>query len=99
VTWEILISISCYYISIYCIFTKSFPGGSSSKESVCQYRRYRFTPWVRKIPWRRKWHPTPIFLPGKFHGQRRLGGYSPWGLKELDMTEQLSMHIFTNKKA
>jgi len=40
----------------------------------------------------RKWQPTPVFLPGEFHGQRSLVGYSPWGRKELDMTEQLSMH-------
>ena len=38
--------------------------------------------WVGKIPWRRKWHPTPVFLPGKSHGQRSLAGYSPWGLEE-----------------
>ena len=41
----------------------------------------------------RKWHPTPVFLPGKFHGQRSLAGYSLWNHKELDMTEQLSTHI------
>ena len=40
--------------------------------------------------WRRKWHPTPVFLPGEFHGQRSLVGYSPWGCKESDTTEQLS---------
>ena len=45
-------------------------------------------PEVRKIPWRRKWQPTPVFLPGKSHGQRSLVGYSPWGHKELDTTEQ-----------
>ena len=39
--------------------------------------------------WRRKWQPTPVFLPGKSHGWRSLVGYSPWGHKELDMTEQL----------
>ena len=38
-----------------------------------------FDPWVRKIPWRREWQPTPVFLPGEFHGQRSLMGYSPWG--------------------
>ena len=43
-----------------------------------------------KIPWRRVWQSTPIFLPGKFHGQRSLVGYSPWGHEELDTTEQLS---------
>ena len=48
-----------------------------------------FDPWVRKIPWRRKRQPTPILLPGKFHGWRSLVGFSPWDCKELDMTEQL----------
>ena len=51
------------------------------------YRRYRFDPWVRKIPWRRAWQPTPVFLPGESHGQRSLVGYSPWGRKESDTTE------------
>ena len=46
-----------------------------------------FNPWVRKIPWRRKWQPTPGLLPGKFHGWRNLVGYSPEGHKELDTTE------------
>ena len=46
-----------------------------------------FDPWVGKIPWRRKWLPTPVFLLGKSHGQRSLVGYSPWGRKESDMTE------------
>ena len=48
-------------------------------------------PWVGKIPWRRKWQPTPVILPGKFHEQRSLAGYSPWGCKESGMTEQLSL--------
>ena len=48
-----------------------------------------FNRWAGKIPWRRAWQPTPVFLPGEFHGQRSLGGYSPWGCKEFDMTEQL----------
>ena len=47
----------------------------------------RFDPWVRKIPWRGVWQPTPVFLPGKSHGQRSLVGYSPWGHKGLAMTE------------
>ena len=46
-------------------------------------------PWVGKIPCRRKWQPTPVLLPGKFHGQRSLVSYSPWGLKESDTTEWL----------
>ena len=50
--------------------------------------------WVRKIPWRRKWQATPIFLPGTFHEQRTLVGYSPWGHRELDMTEH-TVHTLT----
>ena len=49
-----------------------------------------FDPWVRKIPWSRKWQLVPVFLLGKLHGQRSLVGYCPWGHKELDMTERLS---------
>ena len=49
--------------------------------------RDEFDPWVRKIPWRRAWKPTPVFLPGESHGQRILMGYRPWGHKESDMTE------------
>ena len=46
-----------------------------------------FDPWVRKIPWKRKWQPIPVSLPGKFHKQRSLAGYSPWGHKASDTTE------------
>ena len=46
-----------------------------------------FNPWVSKTPWKSKWQPAPVFLPGKFHGQRNLAGYSPWSCKELDTTE------------
>ena len=59
----------------------------SGKEPACQcwrLKRHRFHPWVRNSPWRRKWQPTPVSLPGKFHGQRNLVGYSPWGLNESD---------------
>ena len=62
---------------------------TGSKESACQWRKCRrfwFDPWVRKIPWRRAWQPTPGFLPGKFHEQRILVGYSPRSWKESDMT-------------
>ena len=52
--------------------------------------RYRFNPWVGKIPRRGKWQPTTVFLAGKSHGQRSLVGYSPWGHKELDTTEGLN---------
>ena len=53
-------------------------------------RRCRFQPWAGKIPWRREWLPTPVFLPGEFDGQRSLAGYSPWGCRESDTTEQLN---------
>ena len=71
-----------------------YPRWLKGKESAYQSRRCRFNPWVRKIPWRRKWQPTPGFLPGKFHGQRSWAGYSPWGCKELDRAEQLSTHTY-----
>ena len=60
-----------------------FPSSFSDKEPACQCRRckrYRFDFWVGKIPWTRKWQPALVFLPGKFHGQRRLVGYRLWGL-------------------
>ena len=57
-----------------------------------RHRRLRFDPWVRKIPWRRKWQPPPVFLPGESHGQRSLAGCSPWGCQELDTTKRLSTH-------
>ena len=50
----------------------------------------RFDPWVRKIPRRREWPPTPLLLPGESHGQRSLAGCSPWGHKESDTTERLT---------
>ena len=53
-------------------------------------RRHRFNPWVGKMPWRRRWQPSPAFLPGESHGQRSLAGYSLWVRKELDVTERLS---------
>ena len=57
------------------------PGGTNGKDPACQFRRHKrcgwvqSDPWVRKIPWRRAWRPTPVFLPGASHGQRSLAGY------------------------
>ena len=59
------------------------PWGLGRKESTCQCRRCRFDPRVRKIPWRRKWQPTPVLLPEKSHGQRSLADYSPSGHKRV----------------
>ena len=67
---------------------------SSDGKSIClQCRRPGFDPWVGKIPWRRKWQPTPVFLPGKSHGWQSLVGYCSWGRKESDVTEQLHFHV------
>ena len=57
------------------------------KNPLAQCRRHRFNPWIGNIPWGRKWQPTPVFLPGKSHRQRRLAGYNPWGHKESVTTE------------
>ena len=62
-----------------------------------QFRRPWFDLWDREIPWRRKWQPTVLFLPGKSHGQRNLAGYSPWGCKESDITEWLSTNTHNHK--
>ena len=59
------------------------------KESDCNAGGPGFDLWVRKIPWRREWQPTPVFLPGKAHAWRSLAGYSPWSCKESDTTERL----------
>ena len=70
-------------------------GGLAAKESTCQYRRckrWRFDPWVRKIRWRRKWQPFPVFLPGNSLGQRNLEGCSLWGHKESDIAERTCTH-------
>ena len=68
-------------------------GGTSGKESA---KRLRFDPWVGKISWRRKWQPTPIFLPVKLQEQRSPAAYSPVYCKELDTTEQLNTHVYTD---
>ena len=76
------------YACIY-IFIMSFPGGFSGEEPACQCRRCercKFSPWMRKIPWRRERLPTPAFWPEEFHGL-----YSLWGHKESDTMEQLSL--------
>ena len=77
------------------------PAGVTGEKPACQCRRHkrvRFDLWVQKIPWRRKWHPTPVFLPRKFRLQRSLDGYSPCGRKEMDTTQQLSTHEKTHAK-
>jgi len=62
-----------------------------SCEICLQCRRPRFNSWVKKIPWRRAWLPTPVFLPGEFHGWRSLASYISWGCKESNMTEPVTL--------
>ena len=72
-----------------------FPGGSVVKNLLANAGDLSFSlRW--EDPQRRKWQPTPVFLPGKSHGQRSLVGYSPWGCKESDTTERVGIHTHTH---
>ena len=74
--------------------------GTSGKVSACQCRRCKgcpFDPCVGKMPWRRKWQPSPVFLPGKFHEPRSLLGYSPRGCKESDIIEH-TYHVLGTER-
>ena len=71
-----------------------FIGGADVGDS-CQcrrLRRLRFNLWIGRIPWSRKWQPTPLFFPGESQGQRSLEDYNPWSHKELDVTKRVSTH-------
>ena len=81
----VYIHISHKYIYLYIyMYAYGLLRWLSGKESACQCKRCGFSPWVQKILWTRKWQTIPVFLPGEFHGQRSLPGYSPWGCKESD---------------
>ena len=69
------------------LYYRGFPGGSANKEYLPALQKTRFDTWLEKIPGRREWQSTLAVLPGESHGQRSMEGYSPWGCKELDMTE------------
>ena len=71
------------------------PWWLSCKQPACQRRRCGFDLWVKKIPWRRKWQPTPAFLSGKSHGRRSVAGYSPWSPKRVgyDLETEQQQHI------
>ena len=80
------------------ILHMGFTGGSVVKnlpDKCNRFRRHGFSSLVGRIPWRRKWQLTPVFLPGKSHGWRSLVGYTPWSRKESDTTEQLT-HTHTH---
>ena len=66
------------------IIQEGLPRWLSGKESACQCRRCRFNPWVGEIPWRRKWQPTPVFLPEKFNGQKSVMELLSVGSQEFD---------------
>ena len=71
----------------------------SSNEFACQYRRHGFDPWVGKVPWRRAWQPTPVFLPRKSNGQRSLAGCSPLGRRirhNWATKQQQSLAMYNN---
>ena len=78
-----------------------YQGGAVVKNPPANAGETRHGLRVGKIPWRRKWEPTPVFLPGKSHGQRTLAGYSPWCCQESDRTEQVSMaqYMLVNKSS
>ena len=82
----------------YCPFSQCVGLPCLGEESTCQCRRCGFNLWVRKIPWRRKWQPTPVFLPGTSHRQRSLARYSPCGCKESDtVTKQQQREVFISE--
>ena len=84
------------FLKAFDTFSLELSGWLRGKESACQCRRHRFNLWVRKIPWRRKWQPAPVFLPENSHGWRSLVGYCPWGLKESDTAERLNNNILSD---
>ena len=80
----------CFYFFVFVFWwhvgsEKGFPGGSVVKESACQCRRRQFDPWVGKIPWRKKWQPTPVFCLENTR-QRSLAGYSPCSCKRVRLS-------------
>ena len=98
--WE-LVEILCCSLLL-CVLAESFffflilglPSWLRWLRICLQCRRPEFDSWVGKIPLRREWQPTPVFLPGEFNGQKSLEGYSWWGCKELGMTEWLNAFTF-----
>ena len=73
----------CFLGLFFVFFFFGFPNGSDGKESILQCRKPGFAPWFMKVPWRREWLPSPVHLPGEFHGQRSLVGYSPLGHSQV----------------
>ena len=88
----LILNENCYLAPI----LLSPPGWLSGKEPTCQCKRHGFDPWVGKIPWRRKWQPTLVFLPGKCYGQKEPGELQSMGSqKESDVTERLTQELLS----
>ena len=87
-----IISAMPLWVGLALVQINGLPKWLSGKDFACQCRRQGFDPCVGKIRWRRAWQPTPVFLPGESQGQGSLVDYNPWGHKESDTAEQLSMH-------
>ena len=88
----IVLLLSIYNVGYFNPGLPRWPSGKNLPASTAAAGRPEFDPWVRKIPWRRKWQPTPVFLPGESRGQRNLAGCILWGCSELDMTEHTYIH-------
>ena len=95
IAWIFKIFVCLQVFNVSLCRTRCFSGKGSACQSK-RWRRHGFDPWVEKIPCRRYWQPTPVFLTGKSHGQRSCVGYSPWGCKESGTTEGLSTHAHTH---
>ena len=86
-TWLKRLSNSCSIVDLWASQVALVVKNTSWQCRRHRHKNLRFHPWVRKIPWRRAWQPTPVFYPGGPHWQKSLESYSQWGHKELDMTE------------
>ena len=94
INWHSWLSLGGLFSSLICsrVSWNRWLCGKESAGQCKRHKRCRFDPWVRKIPWRRKWQPPPVFLARESHGQRSLAGYSPCGSKESDTNEWPSIH-------
>ena len=89
---QAICSFTCEFIRVICLRGLPYgPAGKDSTFNVGDTGDASSIPWVGKVPWRRKWQPTPVCLPEKSCRQRSLAGYNPWGWKESDTTEQLTL--------
>ena len=91
----VIFQLSAWYLRLYLVGGIGFPRCHQQERTHLPMQETKenagFSPWVRKIPWSRAWQPSPVFLPGEFHGQRSLVGYSPQS-QSWTWLKQLSMH-------